>query len=194
MLVYLKGYEIKKITKNMLKKEEFGASLSEVVSTEQLKEEIREVLENGGFVYGLYKKKEMTICYLIERRTGEEPEEENVDVPFSKDKLHKNDILSLTREYVLPGHEEAVAKFDEAVREELKERIYFFGDAARIEFKDQVLTEKSYRVGGFHIGGAMMGFAIGILFGIALNNFALGLCFALAFASSYGISLGGRRK
>lgn len=110
MLVYLKGYEIKKITKNMLKKPEFGASLSEVVSVEQLKEEILDVLENGGFVYGLYKKREMTICYLIEYRC------------------------------------------------------------------------------------AMMAFAIGILFGIALDNVALGLCFALAFASSYGISLGGRRK
>lgn len=195
MLVYIKGYDVKTISKKMSEKAGFGESLSEVVAPEQLKKEIHEVLDNKGFVYALYKKKDMVACYLIERRAGEPVEQENVDASITKDKEHKNDILALSGEYVLPGHDSGVVKFDEAVIEELKERIYFYGDAARIEFKELELTEKSYQVGGFNIGGAMLGFAIGfLLFGVAMDNYALGICLGFAFASSYGVMFSVRNK
>ncbi|MBR1599752.1 MAG: hypothetical protein IJ661_12690 [Lachnospiraceae bacterium] len=194
MAGFMKGYDIKTISKKKLDKEGFGEGLSEAVAIEQLKAEILEVLENEGFVYGLYKKKEMVACYMIERHEGEAPEQENVDAPIMKDKKHKNDVLTLTKEYILPGHDRAVLWFDDAVLDSLKERITFYGDAARIEFRDQVLTEKTYNVGGFNIGGAMLGFVIGfLLFGVAMDNYALGICLGLAFASSYGIMFSSKK-
>ena len=194
MAGFMKGYDIKTISKKKLDKDGFGVGLSEAVAIEQLKAEILEVLENEGFVYGLYKKKEMVACYMFERHEGEAPKQENVDASIMKDKKHKNDVITLTKEYALSGHDRAVIWFDDAVLENLKERITFYGDAARIEFRDQVLTEKTYNVGGFNIGGAMLGFMIGfLLFGVAMDNYVLGICLGLAFASSYGIMFSSKK-
>lgn len=159
---YIKGYDFCVVTKKKLEKEEF---LSELINENpNIKEEMRSVLDNNGYIIGLTKKKVLKLAYLFDL---------NEKVLTFRNKI-------LTKEI----NEKIEQKFDKIIIEELKEKL-IFDELEKIDFDD--IEIKSKKKAGFsllvficcvglgsifgNIGlGMLWGFILGITFGVAIAN------------------------
>jgi len=207
MFGYIKGHEIKNISKRKALKEDFGSEIR--------REKVLRAIEEKGKVFGLYKKKELVACYVFERQKVKES-----DVPYQRYDLSMDNIWEfvtnknlegnvdvsevavsdkevymyyLTEQYTKNLAEEIKEQFEKDLLVEFKE-LLFVEEVGAVVWNDRVLTPKMIKVGKKgYISALPLGLSIGMLFGIVFDELAIGLALGLAWAMAFGL-LFSRRK
>ena len=118
MLGKVKDYQIKTIFKFMAKKEGFGLTDSTTAEKEEQQRIILEVLKNGGYAFGIYKKKELKACYIFEKTKAIESE-----LPYPKYDLNKENAWDFITGHDVREAEKTVeeAEAETGIFSELKE-------------------------------------------------------------------------
>lgn len=191
-----KGYDIITVSKRKAMKENFLESLSAMVNPDGVKEQVLTVLNNGGRVYGLKKKKELVALTVfkkeeIDRYEFEELAKQDEELGMSFDKLPKNlkkvAILKFLAEYGVDGHDQAMEWFRKTVKMELKEFI-IWGSYHVIYMNDEIISQNDVvnENSDYNGSGLAIGISIGLLFGILYDNIAMGLSLGLLFGVAFG--------
>lgn len=188
----IKGYNIVCFSKKKAEKGNFGTAIHSVIQEKELQEEILAALASGGQVYALYKEKEMMACYILvkelvnvaEYAEFEEKVEEHVSmeekIQETREKQQRM-ALVLKKEYMVAAAEEAREQFEKVILEEVKESMVY-QDIKHIAWKNTLLVQEKIKIGNLEIaGGIGFGIALGMLFGIALDNIGIGILLGFAF-------------
>lgn len=118
---YIKGYDIITISKKNVEKIEMGSKLA---NGEEIKQQIKEALSNGGAVYALRRKKELFACYIFNKRECAADEIMNAG-EAAKFKGESIRILELAHEYRTHDVEDIEAKIKRDLLSVLGEKISF---------------------------------------------------------------------
>lgn len=165
------GYTVKRISKRLADKDEFGEGMEEIVSVDCLKNEVRDAITLDGRIYALYKKKKMVMCYIFTKNGTEKDNDE---------------VLKLTKTYIHPDAEPVKDIFEKYLYEDMKELVIFCYIKA-VDFGDKRLEKKEYSTSIGKFSGGMIAFSMGLMFGVALDNIFLGLCFGFALFPLYSV-------
>lgn len=202
----IKGHNIVAVSRKKAEKGNFGTAINSVISEKDLQTEILAALADGGQVYALYQKKEMMACYILikemvnlsdyaarveEDKQEEKEQTEDKGQKKEKEQEEKQDEQIEEKEqqmaYVLKNiYTTAIPydikeQFEKAVLEEVKESTVY-QDVKYIAWKDTLLVPKKLKLGNWEIvGGIGTGIALGMLFGIALDNLGIGVALGVAF-------------
>lgn len=202
----IKGHNIATVSRKKAEKGNFGTAINSVISEKDLQTEILAALADGGQVYALYQKKEMMACYILTKEMvnlsdyaarveedKQEEEEQTEDKGQKKEKEQEEEqdeqkgeqqeqlAFVLKKEYMVASSKEVREQFEKAVLEEVKESTVY-QDVKYIAWKDALLVPKKLKLGNWEIaGGIGTGIALGMLFGIALDNLGIGVALGVAF-------------
>ena len=207
MIGYIKGYEIKTISKHKAKKDNFGVSMGNVVQADILRQCVLDALASGGKVYGIFQKKEMKACYIFAKEKIAEADFRAPQIDLSLDNAwefltrgttseevkwgdnpseKKVIIYRLMNQFVTSECEAVIPKFEKAILAELKE-LMLWGEIKGAIWNEKVLVNKRVNVGGFgSIGGIPFGLAIGVAFGILFDNLAIGISLGVLWGLAMG--------
>ena len=201
MFGYVKGYDIRNISKRKAEKEGFGVGLNSVVATEALQKGVLEVINNGGKVYGLYKKKEMVACYILTKEKVNNTEinqpvislnEENISKIIqgkidevstdNSNEVLKNEeviIFRLSEKYISPQHANVMQEFEKVLISELKEYIVL-SEVKAVIWEENMLVATQVKAGALgSVGGLAVGMLFGMIIGISLDNIGLGIALGM---------------
>ena len=189
----IKGLCIVSLSKKKAEKGNFGAAIHSVIQEKELQEEILEALTGGGQVYALYnKEKEMMACYILVKELVNvteytERQEKTEEYTAMEEEMQETGeeqqrmAFVLKKEYMVVAAEEAREQFEKAILEEVKESV-IYQDIKHIAWKDTLLVQENIKMGNWEIAsGIGFGFALGMLFGIALDNIGIGIALGIAF-------------
>ncbi len=207
MFGYIKGHEIKTISKRRALKEDFGSEIR--------REKVLKAIAEKGKAFGLYKKKELVACYVFERQKVKES-----DVPYPRYDLSKDNVWEfvtnknlegnvdvseivasdkevymyyLTEQYIKNLDEEIKEQFEKDLLVEFKE-LLFMEEVGAVVWNDRILAPKMIKVGKTgYISALPLGFSIGMLFGIVFDELAIGVALGVAWAMAFGLLFSHRK-
>ena len=191
-----KGYRLVEITKRTVKKERFWEAMQAFPNAPMLREQMLSVLQSGGKVYGMKKKKEWISVMLFNmeersRHSFEEVKEQDEKLGMSLEKwpkgLRKVKIYQYAGEYSIEGHEHAAEWFVKAVSEQFREMITL-GSCYMVRMKEDVISlqeiEKQYL--GMEAGGLGLGLCIGLIFAFLSGHLLLGIGIGFLYSVLFG--------
>ncbi len=160
----IKGYRVCNITKKSMEKENYINELQEIDSN--IKEDIINVLENKGYIYGLEANNLVKAVYL-----------------FDCTKNDNKKIIVFNKSLYTEDTKNKIDEFEKIIIEELKELVNW-GECSKIIWNDIEIEPNN--TNGFSIPTFSICTSIGLLYGIVFNNLAIGLLFGVAIGSCFG--------
>ena len=190
----VKQFNTQTINQRRLNRPAFGKRLSEITDLESLKNEIADILEKNGRVYGIYEKKELVGVYLFERREDYFVQRDSGvklgDKEFDYEKFWygtSTAALQFKKAICLKDVNECKEKIEKDIRTDLTEQIEW-GQVAGVEWNEELMYRKNLeKKSGNSIWGYFVGYAIGLLMGwIVFDSIAMGMSFGLMYAVMWG--------
>ncbi|MBD5156392.1 MAG: hypothetical protein HDT13_01960 [Butyrivibrio sp.] len=190
-------YNTHTINKRRAEKEDFALLLSEITNVEEIKEKVRNSIENKGRVYGIYRKKELVGVYIFERLENYFVKNDDASVVIGGKKINfegawlgeSSAAFRLTDKILRDEVREYEKKIEKDIRADLSEQISF-GQIAGVEWGDELIYRRQLEKKSGGIGciwGYIGGFALGMYMGWMLfKSFLMGLCFGVTYASLWG--------
>lgn len=163
MIGNVRGYNICVLTIKKLAKEELFKEL--VTQDKKIIDEIKDVLENKGYVIGLKKQKSLKAIYVF-----------NFDSEEKSYNFCKNVILEEVSS-------DAILQFESAIKEELREKVCL-GTIAKVNWEDIIIEPKQFT--SFSASAFSVCISLGLLYGVIFDNIAIGLIFGMAIGLSIG--------
>lgn len=157
MLGYIKGYELRTVSKRMIGKPGFTALLGEAIRDKALS-----ALESKGFAYALYNKKKECCAVLI----------------FSIEDSGAGSTAVLTHSEIADGTETSLDEFISLVKRELDEFV-MFGRVKRYVIDGEVTDTDKVKARERRRGVGMGWIVFGAVVGLATKNLGLGLSLIL---------------
>ena len=159
----INGYKVCNINKKSIEKENYINDLQKIDFN--IKEEISNVLENNGYVYGLEEKKLLKAVYLFESK-----------------KEHNKKIIVFNKFLYMEEAEDKKLEFEKIIIEELKELVNW-GEFSKVLWND-IEIEPNNKNESYFLTFSMC-ISLGLLYGIIFNNLAIGLLFGVAIGSCF---------
>lgn len=164
----------KVITLNNISKRSFEGRINQLVSEEQLRNEITAALKAGGRVYACYSKKDCVGCYIFVKESVREKTE-------SDGKNKEEFVYRLNAEYINPEAENLI-KFMKKSAETGIIDTAAMENCEYIIWNDEKLTRKKE---GSPVLGWIFGMNFGIMYGTILKNVALGIIFGFSMGAMF---------
>lgn len=191
-----KGYHLVEITKRAVKKETFWDNMQAFPNAHVLREQVLSMLESGGKVYGMKKKKEWIAVMLFDleeksRHDFEEVKEqdEKLGIPLEKwpKELQKVKVYQYAGEYSIEGHEHAAECFQKMVADQFRTMISL-GSCHMVYMKENMISlqEIEKESLGMEAGGLALGLCIGLMFGLLTGHLLLGIGLGVLYSVLFG--------
>lgn len=172
MIGYIKGYDICEVTKRKIEKKNFLDEMK--VIQPAIKEELLQVLENKGIIYGLKKKNILKAVYLFEEKTEED-----------KEKEEEKNILVFRAAYHTEDTADKMEELEKAITGELKEKICL-EEYAGVEWNDIEIKPRTISGNGFSGGLFSLFLCLGVMFGVIFDNISMGMLYGIAMGLCFG--------
>lgn len=208
----LKGYSYDTVSLRKIQKDKYvlSSDIMAKIGREELNSQMRDVLSNNGKVYFILQKKEVcgVVIMKFEKHLASEfeleddkakTEEKKTDAFGSKvmDKAVAANAYKLENLYLseeLTGKEDVIR--DDLI-EELKSAIAFSNlEIKVIIWGEYIIADKTIgKAGESAIAiGICLGLAVGVLYGIVIDNLSLGMCLGVSIGMLLGTAYYGKAK
>ena len=175
------------------------AAVCEPEGEAALREEMAQVVADGGKLYLFCVKKEPVGYLLFEKTKIELPKEEteqpNLDAgegtaaksEAEPDAQEPREVQAyrLLRRSLPEEYEEAAQILEKGILEDLKERAEW-NDCKAIVWGENLYRHDEEKWGIFTGSGLVMGVALGVIYGMLFDNMALGICIGISLGSCFG--------
>lgn len=217
MLKTIEGYGIDKISKRRVKKDGFGLAEASTIEKERQQNVVLQALEKKGYVFGIYKQKELKACYVFERDTILEDE-----ISYPKYDLNMENAWDFVTghdiEETIQNGEDSVAGetskeadeskpvkvvrlkevFNSSVPTEMielfeKEMVKIFkeelllGDVKAIIWNERMLVQKQVKLGSM---GYVNALPLGLCFGVAIGTALDNIALGICLGMLWGLTFG----
>ena len=185
------------------------AAVCEPEGEAALREEMAQVVADGGKLYLFCVKKEPVGYLLFEKTRIELPKEEteqpNPDAgegtaaksEAEPDTQEPREVQAyrLLRRSLPEEYEEAAQILEKGILEDLKERAEW-DECKMIVWGENLYRRDETKWGTFAGSGLAMGVALGVIYGMLFDNMALGICLGISLGTCFGAvwTLTGKKK
>lgn len=187
------------VSKKGIEKMVMPAAVCEPEGEAALREEMAQVVADGGKLYLFCVKKEPVGYLLFEKTKIELPKEEteqpNPDAgegtaaksEAEPDAQEPREVQAyrLLRRSLPEEYEEAAQILEKGILEDLKERAEW-NDCKAIVWGENLYRHGEEKWGIFTGSGLVMGVALGVIYGMLFDNMALGICIGISLGSCFG--------
>lgn len=187
------------VSKKGIEKMVMPAAVCEPEGEAALREEMAQVVADGGKLYLFCVKKEPVGYLLFEKTKIELPKEEteqpNPDAgegtaaksEAEPDAQEPREVQAyrLLRRSLLEEYEESAQTLEKGILEDLKERAEW-NDCKAIVWGENLYRHDEEKWGIFTGSGLVMGVALGVIYGMLFDNMALGICIGISLGSCFG--------
>lgn len=187
------------VSKKGIEKMVMPAAVCEPEGEAALREEMAQVVADGGKLYLFCVKKEPVGYLLFEKTKIELPKEEkeqpNPDAgegtaaksEAEPDAQEPREVQAyrLLRRSLPEEYEEATQILEKGILEDLKERAEW-NDCKAIVWGENLYRHDEEKWGIFTGSGLVMGVALGVIYGMLFDNMALGICIGISLGSCFG--------
>lgn len=187
------------VSKKGIEKMVMPAAFCEPEGEAALREEMAQVVADGGKLYLFCVKKEPVGYLLFEKTKIELPKEEteqpNPDAgegtaaksEAEPDAQEPREVQAyrLLRRSLLEEYEESAQTLEKGILEDLKERAEW-NDCKAIVWGENLYRHDEEKWGIFTGSGLVMGVALGVIYGMLFDNMALGICIGISLGSCFG--------
>lgn len=187
------------VSKKGIEKMVMPAAVCEPEGEAALREEMAQVVADGGKLYLFCVKKEPVGYLLFEKTKIELPKEEteqpNPDAgegtaaksEAEPDAQEPREVQAyrLLRRSLPEEYEEAAQILEKGILEDLKERAEW-NDCKAIVWGENLYRHDEEKWGIFTGSGLVMGVALGVIYGMLFDNMALGICIGISLGSCFG--------
>lgn len=154
----MNGVKIKKITQKMILK-----GFDTEMNLKEILPEVRYILKNEGYVYGLFKKKVLVGIYAL-RLEDYYFQKNNVSLK-KLDHTESNAVLRLVYSKSVPEIKSSIPTIEKKILVDLKEKI-FEGIAVGIEWKNRLIyKQKVYGKGKMYFICFLIALLLGLMIG-----------------------------
>lgn len=197
------------VSKKGIEKMVMPAAVCEPEGEAALREEMAQVVADGGKLYLFCVKKEPVGYLLFEKTKIELPKEEkeqpNPDAgegtaaksEAEPDAQEPREVQAyrLLRRSLPEEYEEATQILEKGILEDLKERAEW-NDCKAIVWGENLYRHDEEKWGIFTGSGLVMGVALGVIYGMLFDNMALGICIGISLGSCFGAvwTMAGKKK
>lgn len=195
------------VSKKGIEKMVMPAAVCEPEGEAALREEMAQVVADGGKLYLFCVKKE-PVGYLLFEKTKIELPKEEVEEPKPDAETELNphageenaakgetepdteeprevQAYRLLRRSLLEEYEESAQTLEKGILEDLKERAEW-NDCKAIVWGENLYRHDEEKWGIFTGSGLAMGVALGVIYGMLFDNMALGICIGISLGSCFG--------
>lgn len=197
------------VSKKGIEKMVMPAAVCEPEGEAALREEMAQVVADGGKLYLFCVKKE-PVGYLLFEKTKiqlpkEETEQPNPDAgegtaaksEAEPDAQEPREVQAyrLLRRSLPEEYEEAAQILEKGILEDLKERAEW-DECKMIVWGENLYRRDETKWGTFAGSGLAMGVALGVIYGMLFDNMALGICLGISLGTCFGAvwTLTGKKK
>lgn len=187
------------VSKKGIEKMVMPAAVCEPEGEAALREEMAQVVADGGKLYLFCVKKEPVGYLLFEKTKIELPKEEkeqpNPDAgegtaaksEAEPDAQEPREVWAyrLLRRSLPEEYEESAQTLEKGILEDLKERAEW-NDCKAIVWGENLYRHDEEKWGIFTGSGLAMGVALGVIYGMLFDNMALGICIGISLGSCFG--------
>lgn len=173
----VKGYSIQQVSLKMLENKKWDFSELETKDSD-IKKNIKDVIENGGFVFALDKKKVLKTVYLFKLVN----EENNKILIFDK----KLVLVEIT--------EQVIKEFEEDMTTLLGEEV-FGEEISKVLWEDKEIEPSTVKIGKWEIPLLCIWIMVGIIFWMLFDDFiwfVIYLC--IGISSGYVVKINGPKR
>lgn len=197
------------VSKKRIEKMVMPAAVCEPEGEAALREEMAQVVADGGKLYLFCVKKEPVGYLLFEKTKIELPKEEteqpNPDAgegtaaksEAEPDAQEPREVQAyrLLRRSLPEEYEEAAQILEKGILEDLKERAEW-NECKMIVWGENLYRRDETKWGTFAGSGLAMGVALGVIYGMLFDNMALGICLGISLGTCFGAvwTLTGKKK
>lgn len=197
------------VSKKGIEKMVMPAAFCEPEGEAALREEMAQVVADGGKLYLFCVKKEPVGYLLFEKTKIELPKEEteqpNPDAgegtaaksEAEPDAQEPREVQAyrLLRRSLPEEYEEAAQILEKGILEDLKERAEW-DECKMIVWGENLYRRDETKWGTFAGSGLAMGVALGVIYGMLFDNMALGICLGISLGTCFGAvwTLTGKKK
>lgn len=197
------------VSKKGIEKMVMPAAVCEPEGEAALREEMAQVVADGGKLYLFCVKKEPVGYLLFEKTKIELPKEEteqpNPDAgegtaaksEAEPDAQEPREVQAyrLLRRSLPEEYEEAAQILEKGILEDLKERAEW-DECKMIVWGENLYRRDETKWGTFAGSGLAMGVALGVIYGMLFDNMALGICLGISLGTCFGAvwTLTGKKK
>lgn len=197
------------VSKKGIEKMVMPAAVCEPEGEAALREEMAQVVADGGKLYLFCVKKEPVGYLLFEKTKIELPKEEteqpNPDAgegtaaksEAEPDAQEPREVQAyrLLRRSLPEEYEEAAQILEKGILEDLKERAEW-NECKMIVWGENLYRRDETKWGTFAGSGLAMGVALGVIYGMLFDNMALGICLGISLGTCFGAvwTLTGKKK
>lgn len=197
------------VSKKGIEKMVMPAAVCEPEGEAALREEMAQVVADGGRLYLFCVKKEPVGYLLFEKTKIELPKEEteqpNPDAgegttaksEAEPDAQEPREVQAyrLLRRSLPEEYEEAAQILEKGILEDLKERAEW-DECKMIVWGENLYRRDETKWGTFAGSGLAMGVALGVIYGMLFDNMALGICLGISLGSCFGAvwTMAGKKK
>lgn len=197
------------VSKKGIEKMVMPAAVCEPEGEAALREEMAQVVADGGKLYLFCVKKEPVGYLLFEKTKIELPKEEteqpNPDAgegtaaksEAEPDAQEPREVQAyrLLRRSLPEEYEEAAQILEKGILEDLKERAEW-DECKMIVWGENLYRRDETKWGTFAGSGLAMGIALGVIYGMLFDNMALGICLGISLGSCFGAvwTMAGKKK
>ncbi len=160
----IKGHKICTITKKNIEKENYINDLQKIDNN--VKEEIINVLENKGYIYGLEKMNSLKAVYI-----------------FDNIRDNKKKVVVFNKLLYVEDAKDKMNEFEKIIIEELKELVNW-GECSKVIWNDIEIEPNNMNT--FSFPTFSMCILLGLLYGIIFDNLGIGLLFGVSIGSCFG--------